>query len=199
MAKKPEHYVNRGLYDLTESDLQWTLCHTTGIPYIDLLGIIAEVNGNARQFARAIGQFRLQQPKSKYGDYGYWQMMCDWIKIFIPQWEAEVKRQLAQTNLDSDQILTAVAKALSVNEEQLKNFVENQEALELFFEAQRKSLGMLAERALWQGVMEGDQATARWLAQRLRPDIYGDKLGNMSGDTPRVIRIIEQEFDANGD
>ncbi len=101
-------------------------------------------------------------------------------------------RELAQTNLDQSAILTAVAKALNVNEEQLKHFVENQEALEVFFEAQRKSLGMLAERALWQGVMEGDQATARWLAQRLRPDIYGDKLGNLPGDDkPRIIKIIE--------
>lgn len=96
---------------------------------------------------------------------------------------------------DPEAVLEAIATALNISPEVLTHFAEHQGEIKTFLETQRGTLGLLAETKLWQLVGEGDAATVRWALQRLRPDIYGDKLTGGSTDekTPRTIRIIEQD------
>lgn len=140
---------------------------------------------------------------SKYSDYGWWNCLLQWLQMFIPQWEdffRETVKRLANeltapgVELNAEEILAVAAKALNIAPEVLIHFAQNREAIETFLEAQRRTLGTIAEAKLWELVMAGDAPTIRWLLPRIKTEQFGDKLPNTDKTQDgRKITIIEGE------
>lgn len=177
--------------ELTEYDKQWELCRSTGYTHIELLGLLAQDYGYIETFSRNLGFIKFLTSARHKQERQYWTMIAAWMKMFIPQWENKfVDTVNSLISLPSeDAIIEASAKALNISAEVLKHFIEHKEEISLFLEAQRSTLGVLAESQLWKLIAEGDAATVRWALGRIKPGIYGDN--KRTDEQPTKITIIE--------
>ncbi len=128
-----------------------------------------------------------------YCDNGYWAMMLQWLKMFIPQWESrfkQVTKELVELP-DPARLALIMGEALGIEPGVLLYYAENGEMIDAFLENNRAMLGRIAELKLWDLVNKGDAATIRWLLPRLKNKDFGDKLVEVPGDTPTSINIIE--------
>jgi hypothetical protein len=183
---------------LSQEDSRWYVCRRTGRGYQDLLAIMGECSGDLTQFCEAIGYRNLRRV-NKYDDFGWWQTIAAWIRLWQPQWEKFLKdtvTRLVSTDLtlpDQQDILETVANALGLAPETLLNLAQNLDTMEAFMASNRRMLGVLAEQRLWTLVAQGDAATIRWLLPRINTDAFGDKLTQVPGDKVKEIKIIEVE------
>ncbi len=190
----------RALQDeLSDEDRKWYLCRRSGRSYADLIATLAEYSGDFVAFHDHLGYTRLYR-HTKYDDYGWWQTIASWMRMFIPQWEAFLRKTVAKltdTNLALPaqlETLTVVADALGFAPEMLLSLAANLDTIEAFMVSNRRMLGVMAETKLWQLVQQGDPATIRWILPRLNTDAFGDKLAGTVERTPREIRIVESEI-----
>lgn len=184
--------AQRALQDeLTEYDKQWELCRSTGYTHVELLGLLAQDYGYIDTFSRNLGFVKFLTSARYKQERQYWTMIAAWMKMFIPQWENKFVDTITDLiSLPSEQsILEASAKAMNIPVEVLSHYIAHKEEITLFLEAQRGTLGVLAEAELWKNIAAGDPATVRWTLARLKPDIYGDN--KRVDDQPKAIRIIE--------
>lgn len=177
--------------DLSEYDQQWELCRSTGYTYIELLGLLAQDFGYIDTFSRNLGFAKFLTNKAHKKERQHWTMIAAWMKMYIPQWESTFVDTVNNliTLPSESAILEASAKALNIAPEVLQHFIDHKEEIALFLEAQRSTLGVLAESQLWKLVAEGDAATVRWALARIKPVEYGD--AKTAEKTPQTIKIIE--------
>lgn len=198
--RKARRQDERELFDeLAPSDLDWVLCRRTGRSYWELRQLAAKSTGNIKAFLASLGYSTGTASHLARLDNGWWMTLNQWMRIYIPQWEEGFKRAVSTdltTLPDPDAALAAMAKALNVDESILRHFSDNKENIEAFLEAQRSTLGTLAELKLWELLMQGDAATVRWALPRLKTAQFGDQAaaGIKAGDKGiQVIKVIDVE------
>lgn len=185
--------------ELTPNDAQYHLCRHTGLSYREILSKMAEVSGGRDRCYKALNV----GSRDFYSDDGWFAMLAQWIKMYVPQWEARFRKAMSDIEdskdlVATDEIVARAATALNLPVELFHFYADNAAELETFLEAHRRTLGVMAEMELWKLVGAGDAATIRWVLGKVKKDVFGDlrtpdeDKGNKG---PRTITIIDQEPD----
>lgn len=187
---------DNNISDFTETDLSFHLCWKTGKSKVDILAAAVKAEGKRALWAANLGYSPLSACNIINEDGGYWKLMVDWIKQYLPAidnyYREERKRYMNALVPDKTEILLAMANHLGIPAERLQMYLENHETMEKFYTENRRIVAVMAEDALWKIIAKGEDAvTIRWALERLNPATWG-KIENIKSNEPVTINVVEE-------